>query len=310
MRPRTRSRFIQLGVPQFAVVIAGVLTVATVVWALHPFQWEDLYYRDVAIPRMQKSHGFSWGPVTFQCRGTTTHKFHGVTGVLPGGRLSQLGFRPGDVPFTRHGGGYVVLHHAIRAADEKHFADVDVLNAQDCFEGKQEFRTVALHPRIRETPAFLVAGTLLPSPTGTQAVEVTHPVREEAPHGVWLVDLPGGRSKILWSYRDRANATWSSNAHWMAITDEPMGTEARCLLLDINRQTIVDLLETLPSLPVAMRPRDIDDRMTCEIFGWVRDEPTRVAMTIFDVYPAAGEHWRFDYFFDVATGTLIAAGSR
>ena len=307
MPPRTRSRFIQLGVPQFVVVLAGLLTVATVLWALQPFDWADLYHRDVVIPRMQKSHGFDWGAVTFRCRGTKARTFHGITGVLPGGRLSQLGFRPGDVPFTRHGGGYGVLHHAVEAADQKHFADVDVVNAQDCFEG---VRTVALHPQIRETPVFLVAGTLLPSPTGSQAVEVTAPLREEAPHEVWLIDLPEGDSRTLWSYRDRAKATWSADGHWMAITEAAIGVPSRCLLLDINRQAIVDPLEKLPSLPLAMRPSDVDNRIHCEIFGWVRDEPTRVALTAFDFFPARGEHWRFDYYFDVATGRLIAAGSR
>lgn len=310
MPPSTRSRFIQLGVPQFAVVLAGLFTVATIFWAFQPFHWEDLYYRDVVLPRMQKSHGFGWGAVTFHCRGETARTFHGVTSVLPGGRFSQFGFRPGDIPFTRHGGGYGVLHYAVEAADRKHFAEVDVVNAQDCFEGKQEFRTVALHPQVRETPVFLVAGTLLPSPTGSQAVEVTFPERQEAPHGVWLIDLPAGKSRTLWNYRDRARATWSDDGRWLAVTDDPIMAPSRCLLLEVNRQAIVDPLEKLSSLLRAMRPSDVDKRMECEIVGWVRHEPTRVALTVFDFFPARGEHWRFDYYFDVATGGLIAAGSQ
>jgi hypothetical protein len=308
--PRTRSRIIQLGAPQFAVVLAGLFTAATIFWALQPFHWEDLYYRDVVLPRMQKSHGFGWGPVTFHCRGETAPTFQGITSVLPGGRFSQLGFRPADVPFTRHGGGYGVLHAAVEAADQNHFADVDVVNAQDCFERKQDFRTVALHPQIRETPVFLVAGTLLPSPTGSQAIEVTFPEREEAPHGVWLIDLPAGRSRTLWNYRDRARATWSDDGRWLAVTDDPIMTSSRCLLLEVNRQAIVDPLEKLSSLPRAMRPSDVDKQLECEIVGWVRHEPTRVALTVFDFFPARGEHWRFDYYFDVAAGRLIAAGSR
>jgi hypothetical protein len=247
--------------------------------------------------------------VTFHCRGETPPTFQGVTSVLSGGRFSQLGFRPGDVPFTRHGGGYGVLHAAVEAADQNHFADVDVVNAQDCFERKQYFRTVALHPQIRETPAFLVPETLLPSPTGSQAVEVKHSIREEALHEVWLIDLPEGDSRTLWSYRDRAKATWSEDGHWIAVT-EGVGTPSRCLVLDINRRAVVDPLEKLQSLPFAMRPGDAHNRVHCEIFGWVRDEPMRVALTVFDFFPARGEHWRFDYYFDVVTGRLIPAGSR
>jgi hypothetical protein len=151
---RTHSRVIQLGLPQFAVVLAGLFTVATITWAIDPFDWEDLYYRDVMMPRLQKSHGFGWGPVTFHCLGETPHTFHGITSVVPGGRFAEFGFRPGDVPSTHHGGGYAVLHDAVEAADQQHFAEVDVVNAQDCFERKKDFRTVTLHPREPMTEAI------------------------------------------------------------------------------------------------------------------------------------------------------------
>lgn len=303
---RTRSQSIQLGVPQLAVVLSGVLTVAIIFWALSPYQWEDLYYRDVVIPRMQESHGFGWGVVTLRCRGTPVHTSHGVVSVLPGGRLSRLGIRAGDVPWAHHGGGYTALHYAIQAAEQGHFSDVDVVNAQDCSEGKEQFRTVALHPQTLETPVVLAPGRLLLSPTGSQAVEVTRPLRDDDAYGVSLIDLGGGDSRALWSYRGRAKATWSSDGHWLAITDAPFGAPSRCLLLDVKRQANVDPFEKLPGLPVATRPGEVNDRLECEIFGWVRDEPTRVALTAFNLSAAHGEPWRFDYFFDVATGRLIA----
>jgi hypothetical protein len=59
--PCIRSRFIQLGASQFAIVLAGLFTVATVFWEIQPFGWEDLYYRDVVVPQLQRSHGFGWG---------------------------------------------------------------------------------------------------------------------------------------------------------------------------------------------------------------------------------------------------------
>jgi len=295
----------QLGAPQLVVVLSGLLAVAICFWALQPYDWEDLYYRDVAIPRMQESYGFGWGVVTFRCHGAPVHTFHGITSVLPGGKLSRLGIRAGDVPFTQHGGGYAVLHHRLQAAEQGHFSDVDVVNAEDCFEGKQEFRTVPLHPQIREMPVFLVAGTLLLSPVGSQAVEVTRPLRENDSYGLRLIDLRDGDSRALWSYRDRASATWSSDGHWLAITDDPFGAPSRCRLFNVERQVRVDPLERLPSLPVAMRPSAVNDRMPCKIVGWVRDEPTRVALTAFDFSAARGERWRFDYFFDVATGRPV-----
>lgn len=310
MRPRTSSHAIQLGLPQLGVVFSGLLTIAVVFWAMDPYGWEDLYYRDVAIPRMQASHGFGWGAVTLRCPRTTVHTFSGVISVLPGGRLSRLGIRPGDVPWTHHGRGYAALHHALQAAERGNFSDVDVVNAQDCDVGKEEFRTVALHPRIREMPVSLAAGVLLPSPTGSQAIEVTRPLREEDSYGLWLSDLGDGDSRALWSYRDRARATWSSDGHWLAITDAPLGAPSRCLLFDIERQAHVDPLEKLPSLPVATRPSDGHDQTECEIFGWVQDEPTRVALTAFDLSAVRGQRWRFDYFFDVTTRRLIAAGSQ
>lgn len=143
---------------------------------------------------------------------------------------------------------------------------------------------------------FLVAGTLLPSPTGSQAVEVIGSIREEGSHEVWLIDLPDGDGRALWSYEDPAKATWSEDGHWLAVTEAAVGTSSRCRLLDINRRAIVDPLEKLPSLPRATRP-DVDSRTTCEIFGWLRDEPTRLALTLFDFFAARDEHWRFDYYF-------------
>lgn len=227
-------------------------------------------------------------------------------------RFSQLGIRPGDVPFEFHGGGDIALHDALQAADRGSFSDVDVINAQDCSEAKQEFRTVALYPRIREIPMSLGAGILPPSPAGSLAIDVSRSEREGDSYAASLIDLDSGdsRSRALWTYRDRASATWSSDGHWQAVTTRPLGAPSRCLLLDIERQANIDPLEKLAALPSNLRPRNDDGGIECEIFGWSRDEPMRVALTVLNLSASRGEPWRFGYFFDVATGRLIAAGSR
>jgi hypothetical protein len=308
MRTRRRSPTIKLGPPQLAVVLSGLLTVAFVQWALMPYDWADLYYRDVVIPRMQESHGFGWGAVTFECPGRSTYVSRGVVSVVPDGRFARLGIRPGDVPWGFHGYGYGILRGALEAADRGRFTDVDMINAHDCRSGGEGFRTISLHPKVRETPTALSAGSLLPSPQGTLAIGATRPERSQDPYAVWVMHLESGDKKEVWSYQFYAKATWSSNGRWLAITDDI--ASSRCVLLDVAPGTTSNPIERLSALPAAARPLQLDGRLQCEVVGWVRDEPTRLAMSVFNFDATPGERWQFDYFFDVTTGSLIPAASR
>jgi hypothetical protein len=307
VRLHTRPRPIRLGASQLAVVLSGLLVMAVVAWALGPFDWDDLYHRDVLIPGMQASHGFTWGAVSFDCRSLAPQTYQGVTSVVPGGRFSRLGIRGGDVPAGRHGRGYRALFSAVQAAELETFTDLEVLNAQDCHDGKQAFRTLALYPAIREVPVSLAHG-LLPSPTGTHAVEVL-PARGDEAYHVSLVDLIAGGSRPLWSFRLAAKATWSSDGRWLAVTDTS-STRWRCILFDVTRHVAIAPLEQLKRLPAAARPDAADASIDCEIFGWVHGEPTHVALTARTLAPAPGARWRFDYFFDVENERLAAAASR
>jgi hypothetical protein len=108
---------IRLGASQLAVLLCGLLALAAIAWTVDPYDWKNLYHRDVVIPGMQASHGFTWGAVSFQCRALGSQTYQGVTSVVAGGRFSRLGIRAGDVPSLRHGGGYTALHWAVEAAE-------------------------------------------------------------------------------------------------------------------------------------------------------------------------------------------------
>lgn len=180
---------IRLGASQLAVVLSGLTTVAVVMWMTAGYEWEDLYYRDVVIPRMQESHGFAWGALSVECPGMAPYTDHGVIDVVPGGRFSRLGLRAGDVPWERHGHAYTVLHFALASTEQGHFTDLDVVNAHDCRRGAERFRTISLHPTVREAPTALSAGSVLPSPQGTLAIGATRSDRPEDPYAVWVVRL-------------------------------------------------------------------------------------------------------------------------
>lgn len=308
MRTSRRSPTIQLGPPQLAVVLSGLVTMAFVQWAQMPYAWQDRYCADVVMPRMQESHGFSWGAVPFECPGLAPSTYEGVVRVVPGGRFSGFGIRSGDVPFQRHGNGCLALQSAVEMADRGHFTDVDVINAHDCRIGGEGFRTISLHPKVRETPRALSAGSLLPSPQGTLAIGVTRSDRSEDPYAVWVMRLESGDKKDVWNYQSHAMATWSSDGKWLAITDDI--APSHCLLLDVAQGTTSNPIERLSMLPQTTNPLQIDGRPECEIVGWVRDEPARLALTVFNPSATRGDHWRFHYFFDLGTGTLVPAGSR
>ena len=69
----------------------------------------------------------------------------------------------------------------------------------------------------------------------------------------------------------------------------------------------MNLNDLLMSLPAHARtaPRD---RIECEIFGWVRDDPMRVAVIFRNLAARVGDRWIYNYFFDVTARQFIAAG--
>lgn len=151
MPPRVRPAPLRLGVGHFAVVASGLLSVVAVFWVVNPYQWQERYYGEVVLPRMQASHGFAWGKVTFSCASLPLGiTFDGIVSVVPGARASRMGLRAGDVPWTFHGYGNGALVVAMENADLRRPFDVDVLNSDDCRSGREKrgFRTVARAPRL------------------------------------------------------------------------------------------------------------------------------------------------------------------
>lgn len=302
------AKLIQLGWSQLAVMGAALLTLFIVLWILFAYDWYELYYREIVIPRLQTKYGFRVGHVTIVRGGTTFYDGDGVKSVEPAGKLALIGVRPGDAPFEYHGGGFTSMAYALETAERGGFASFDVVNAYDYAAGVDAFRTVYVHPRVREAPVPLTRHTQLRSPSDPRTVVAFDSDLDGDPRELWLWDPVGGSRRKLLAIRASVAATWSGDGNWVAVTDKDWMRPSRCVVIDVKDGSAVDLNEALVKLADPMRPRS-SERLECEVFGWVLDQPARVAVIFRDLSATRGARWIYDYFFDVAAQTLVAAPS-
>ena len=133
-----------------AVVACGVGAVLLVVWIAFMPAWQEVYVREVALPRIAGRYGFEMGAVTFS-RDNVMDTLPGILSVDPDGALARMGVRRGDVPFAHHGHGASAMYHALMAAEHGRAAEFDVFNAHDWSSGldRQAFRTIQVPARGR-----------------------------------------------------------------------------------------------------------------------------------------------------------------
>ena len=280
-----------------------------VVWVYSPYEWEELYYRHVVIHQLQTRYGFRLEQVRAVTEGGLTYHRQAIVDVLPGGEFFRLGLRAGDTPFQFHGGGFTMMHHALETAERGGFSAFDVVNIH---EGAPTFgfRVIPVYPLVREVPTSITRQKALLSPTGSlSAVSVESVIDDVAPE-LWLWDVARGTGKKVWGFNDvgpvRASATWSTEDQWLAVTERSSELPSRCVLIEASRGRALNMNDLLMSLPAHARPAS-HEGLECEIFGWVKDTPTRVAVIFRDLAANEGEPWIYNFFFDVTTRQFIMA---
>ena len=304
----TRQAPIQLGWSQFAVVYAGLMGILAVLWVISPYDWQELYYREFAIPRLQTKYGFRCGHVKAVRSGTTYFEGAGIVSVDLDGEFARMGVRPGDAPFEYHGGGFTTMYDALETAARGGFAAFDVVNAYDSSAGMDGFRTIPVYPRVREMPVPLRRDQLR-SPAGPLTIIVFESNLDRRDRELWVWDPVSGSRRRLYAFREFVKATWSGDGNWLAVIDEELLHPSRCAVIDVNRGRAQDLTDVLMRMPPPVRPAS-SDRLECEIFGWVLDNRARVAVIFRNLGAAPRQQWIYNFFFDVTTGQLLAAVPR
>ena len=124
------QRLIRLSAAHFAILLAGVALVMFVLFSVaEPWLW-DMYAREIALPRMAKRHGFTYGAILVE-RGPTAY---GVVDIDRDAALARFGLRAHDTPVTNSGhgpGGAWTLYNALRAVERGEAASFEVINVDD-----------------------------------------------------------------------------------------------------------------------------------------------------------------------------------
>jgi hypothetical protein len=301
-----RTRLIQLGWCQLAVSAGCILGVVAVAWAMGTGHWEEFWVRQVGIPRMQAAYGFECGSVPVQRQGYST--FRAITKVTPGGRLSRLGVRDGDAPFEHHGMGWVAMYDALNDAERGRFAQFDVINAHALAAGRNDgdFRTIVANPPDTELARRFFGWFKgeLPSPGGGQTIRVAR--TGDGSGELWIRDVATGRDTKLFAFDLDVDVVWSPDGQWIAVSDHA-ASGGRCVLLDVSGETPRNLSQLIASHDETTRKHVQDNKdVDCGVFGWVRGT-SRVALTVSVADRANPRGFRQDFFYDVASGAVLAA---
>jgi hypothetical protein len=130
-----RDGLIRLGPSQLFVLCGGLLTVFCIVWILVAPDLEDQYALEYALPRMEAGWGFRFGSIHVQ-RDGEVYERSGIVSLTPGGRLSRLGFRVHDAPFSYHGYSGSLFYAVLRASERGEAISIDVVNLDDWAAGR------------------------------------------------------------------------------------------------------------------------------------------------------------------------------
>jgi hypothetical protein len=142
------SGLIRLGWSQLAVVSSGVATMLLVWWIVFMPTLQELYVREVALPRIADRYGFEFGTVRFS-RDNVSYEWPGFVNVKHDGAVGRIGVRARDVLFHYHGYGATSLYSALLASERGDAAEFEVFNADDWSAGRDgaSFRIIEVPPR-------------------------------------------------------------------------------------------------------------------------------------------------------------------
>jgi hypothetical protein len=222
--PEPRSpRGSPLGVPQFVVLLAGVLLVPFInLWLIYPVGL-DFLARDAVLAH-RATFGFDVGEVTTDAR----HIAWGVTRVTPGGLAERAGFREGDVLPTHHGTPGHFLHGALHAAADEREACVAVSNMPARIAGLRLDRTVCLGSArtadpIAPTCPLPSARGICAAPSGGASLVWYPPVTENGRHALVLRRADGEPEVLVRAFERSVEVLWSPDGGAVAIADQDGG---------------------------------------------------------------------------------------
>lgn len=121
------ARLLCLGAAQFAVLLAGLVTIALTFGITCSYDFYDAYGR-VAVRQFEQRYGFRSGRVLVPDDSGNVRETWGIAMVESGGLFERLGVRPGDRPFGYHCCGWVYLHDALSMASHGEPAEFEVVN--------------------------------------------------------------------------------------------------------------------------------------------------------------------------------------
>lgn len=215
-----------LGMPQFIVLLAGVLLVPAIILVLiYPVGLDFLAKDNVRAHRA--AFGFDVGGLATDTGDTTW----GITRVTPGGLADRAGLRAGDVIFTYHGTPASFLEWALHAASTGTEACLEVANMPARLAGMRLDRTVCLgsartaDPMAPSCPLPSPAG-ICPAPMGGDVLIWREPVHENGRHALVLRPADGSPEVLVRAFEQSVDVLWSPDGRAVAIADHEAGDDS------------------------------------------------------------------------------------
>lgn len=142
------DQLLRLGAAQFAVLLAGLVTVALTFGITFSYDFYDAYAR-VAVRQFEQQYGFRTGRVLVPDDSGNLRETWGIAVVVSGGLFERLGVRPGDRPFGYHCCGWVYLHDALSMASHGEPTEFEVVNAAGRSAGPDAIRLIIMPRETR-----------------------------------------------------------------------------------------------------------------------------------------------------------------
>jgi hypothetical protein len=215
-----------LGMPQFMVLLAGLLLVPLfLVWLFYPIGLELWARQEVLAYRA--AFGFDVGQVPTDAGSTAW----GITSVAPGSLIERAGFRAGDVIATHHGTSGGDLLGALGDAAAGREACLEVLNMPMRRAGLSLDRTICLGTALRAEPIEPTCS--LPSPRGACPAPIggatlvwRERVHENGRHALVLRQADDRPDVLVRAFDRDVEVLWAPDGRAVAITDHDASGES------------------------------------------------------------------------------------
>jgi hypothetical protein len=215
-----------LGMPQFVVLLTGVLLVPFIIlWLIYPVGL-DFLAKD-AVLAYRAAFGFDVGAVPTDAGDTDW----GITSVTTGGLAERAGLRAGDLIFTHHGTPAGFLHGTLRQAAEGHEGCLEVRNMPARLAGLRLDRTVCFGAVLAAEP--IEPACPLPSPramcaapTGGATLVWREPIVANGRHALVLRPADGGPEVLVRAFDRSVDVLWAPDGRAVAITDHDASGES------------------------------------------------------------------------------------